>query len=437
MAENARRRAWRGGLRRLKTVGAGKPKARIDTSWLLTDGSICVDGWLVAPTGEGGRIEACAEQAGRTGPWLPLLRKSRPDVADHVSGSGALNVDLGFVGRVAGPVDPSKASSIRLRGPWGSMRLPVEGLRHEAIPEDIFAGLQLDCSALSPATLAPIVGVIAASPPARPASASIAYRNLALPATASTGIVVPFYRAFDYLPNLLRALAPVGPEIELTVVCDDPGLADDLVVWTRSWNDAVYRVPMQVLVHDHNAGFAAACNTGWRATSSALVLLLNSDILVYDPVRDLARLADGVGGGVVATAPVLLFPDGTLQHAGMEMVDAPDFPGFVLPGHPGKHGPADLLPAGPFDVPMLTGAAVCVGRDDLEAVGGVPVVFGRGDFEDVLLSLALRDRGRLTVDPAVRWTHMEGASYRRAELGGIALTLAKSVVVGERTGGRR
>jgi len=32
----------------------------------------------------------------------------------------------------------------------------------------------------------------------------------------------------------------------------------------------------------------------------------------------------------------------------------------------------------------------------------------------------------------VRWTHVEGASYRRDDLGGVAVTLAKSVVAGER-----
>lgn len=441
MAAQQSGRRFLSGARRLaaraRRGAATAPRARIDTCWLLTDGSVCVDGWLIEGDGVPAPVEARIVQAARSGAWSPLLRKARPDVVAYVLGEGAVRTDFGLVGRIDGPVDPAKALSVELRGPWGSLRLPVDRLRRDAVPEEVFAGLALDYGALTPAALAPIVGVVRASPTPSPPTASVPYRHAAMTGTAATGIVVPVYRDFAYLRNLLRALADGCPSTELTVVCDDPGLTDELIAWTRSWNDAVYGVPMQVLAHDRNAGFAAACNTGWRSTDSELVLLLNSDVLLDDPPVDLPRLSAGLTSDVAAVAPVLHFPDGTLQHAGMELVEPTDFPEFVLPGHPGKHGPVDDLPASPFDVPMLTGAALCVRRSSLDEVGGVPAVYGRGDFEDVLLSLALRDRGRLVVDPAVRWTHVEGASYHRDRLGGIAVTLAKSVVVGERTGGRR
>jgi len=43
----------------------------------------------------------------------------------------------------------------------------------------------------------------------------------------------------------------------------------------------------------------------------------------------------------------------------------------------------------------------------------------------------LRERGPLMVHPGVVWIHVEGASYRREEHGGVPVTLAKSVVIGE------
>lgn len=364
------------------------------------------------------------------------MRKERPDVAEHVLGPGAASSAFGIVGQVAGPVDTASPLVVEVRAGGQSVRLPIDDVRHDAVPEETFAGLAV-AGTPTPAALAAVVGVARASavPPAP--DVSLGYRHARMTGNSAVSVVVPVYREYTYLRNLVRALADANDGVELTVVCDDPQLAGDLVAWVRAWNEPVYDVPMQVLVHDRNAGFAAACNTGWRSGRGELVVLLNSDVLVADPSTDLVRLAAGMAADVAAIAPVLLFPDGSLQHAGMAMVDAPDFPGFVLPGHPGKHGPADDLPAEIFDVPMLTGAAICVRRTVLERVGGVPAVYGRGDFEDVLLSLSLRDIGRLVVDPGVRWTHVEGASYRRDELGGIAVTLAKSVVVAERTGGRR
>jgi GT2 family glycosyltransferase len=118
----------------------------------------------------------------------------------------------------------------------------------------------------------------------------------------------------------------------------------------------------------------------------------------------------------------------------MEWVPSRDFPGFTLPLHPGKHGSVDGLPDSTFACELISGAAILVERSRLEAVGGVPKVYGRGDFEDALLSEALADFGPLIIDPSVRWIHEEGASYRRDEAGGVPLTLAKSLVAHEKRG---
>lgn len=412
-------------------------QARIDACWLLKDGSLCVDGWLVEAGGTPGAIEARLIQPGSAGAWSPLLRKDRPDVASHVLGAGAPQVGFGIVGWVAGPLTTGSRADLELRGPWGRVRVRLPAPHTGAVPEEAFAGLVVDFGAITPAALSPVVNVIRLSKMPPSPTAAVAYRHSAASTTPLTGIVLPVYREFTYVKNLLRALADDHDDIELTMVCDDPTLTAALAEWVGAWNESVYRVPMQIVAHDRNAGFAAACNSGWTACEAGVVLLLNSDILIDRPGVDLNVLRNGLTDDVAAVAPVLIYPDGTLQHAGMAMVDAPDFPGFVLPGHPGKHGGTSHLPETPFEVPMLTGAAVALRRESLQAVGGVPHVYGRGDFEDVLLSLALRERGRLVIDPRVRWAHVEGASYRRDELGGIAVTLAKSIVIAERTGGRR
>jgi GT2 family glycosyltransferase len=345
--------------------------------------------------------------------------------------------DFGFFGYLPPPAQ-GPVTRVELRDRISQWHYPLDPPRTEPVPETLFAWLDLDDAELSSSTLAPLTHVIRQAPePPRPAVQE-SYRHRAYTGTAEIGIVVPVYGTPALLRHLLLSLASCNPEhVQLTVVCDDPELTPELTAWMTEWNDGVYNVPACLLVHDRNAGFAAACNTGWRANISRYQLLLNSDVLVPDPVGGLATLRQTLDSGAAAAAPVLLFPDGTVQHAGMRWDTSPDFPGFTLPLHPGKHDPVADLPQAPFASELLTGAAVLVERSLLETVGGVPTVYGRGDFEDALLCEALSAHGPLMVVPSVRWIHQEGASYHREETGGVPLTLAKSLVARERlTAGR-
>ena len=227
-------------------------------------------------------------------------------------GPGAASSAFGIVGQVAGPVDTASPLVVEVRAGGQSVRLPIDDVRHDAVPEETFAGLAV-AGTPTPAALAAVVGVARASavPPAP--DVSLGYRHARMTGNSAVSVVVPVYREYTYLRNLVRALADANDGVELTVVCDDPQLAGDLVAWVRAWNEPVYDVPMQVLVHDRNAGFAAACNTGWRSGRGELVVLLNSDVLVADPSTDLVRLAAGMAADVAAATPSaaaeLLFPD--------------------------------------------------------------------------------------------------------------------------------
>ena len=105
------------------------------------------------------------------------------------------------------------------------------------------------------------------------------------------------------------------------------------------------------------------------AARASKVLLLNSDVLVDRPGVDLRSLADCLDAGCAAVAPVLLFPIGTVQHAGMRIEPSTDFPGFDLPAHPGKHRPPSDFGTEPYEVPMLSGAAIMTTADTLREVG--------------------------------------------------------------------
>jgi GT2 family glycosyltransferase len=400
----------------------------VDSCWLLADGSLALDGWCAVLPAPDAVLEVRVR--GSREAWQPLVRKHRADVAAHLVGwadAPAGAADYGFIGRAVPAERLKDYVTLDFRSGSDAWSVEVSDFSRDCLMEDLFVGVA--ATDLTPDGLDPLVQMIANTClPAHPGVVT-AYRSGVVEGSPVINIVVPVFGQFDYLPNLLLALSSPGhPDVEVTVVCDDPLLAPQLVDWTSRWNEMVYRAPMRVLVHNRNAGFAAACNTGWAASTAPLQLLLNSDVLISDPRRDAARLASLLTDEVAASAPLLLFPDGRLQHAGMELAEPREFPGFVLPQHPGKGDDPGQLPTVPFSVPLLTGAAIMTRRCVLESVGGVPVVFGRGDFEDVLLCAALEEYGSLVVDPTVRWTHVEGASYDRGRSGGVPLTLAKSKV---------
>jgi GT2 family glycosyltransferase len=411
--------------------GGGEHRTQIDSAWVLSDGSLCVDGWL-SDGWPGGPLEARLADAD-DGHWRPLLRKSRPDVADSLGlRSSDRSVAYGFVGHVAGHAEPGLPVTIEFRSGGATWQCPVHSAASGTVPESVFVGVALDGVALSPEVLAPIVDVIRQAPvPERPGHLLL-YDAFAGAEGPWLSVVVPFYGDFEYLRNLLIAFSTDRPDgVELVLVCDDPDLTERLDAWLEPWNDIVFGLPVQLLAHERNSGFAAACNTGWSAARGEIILLLNSDVLIARPARDLRALADCLNEECSAVAPVLLFPDGTVQHAGMLIEPSADFPGFHLPAHPGKHQSPDWLGAGARAVPMLSGAAIMTTLTALKVIGGVPLVFGKGDFEDVLLSVALRDRGAMLMHDGVVWTHVEGASYRREDHGGVPVTLAKSVVIAE------
>ena len=114
-------------------------------------------------------------------------------------------------------------------------------------------------------------------------------------------------------------------------------------------------------------------------------------------------------------APMLLMDEGQIQHAGMtaQPQGFGDLPACVhsLKGLDPAHL-KDLSPNGfPYDVELLSGAALMFERQRFLELGGFDPVFGRGDFEDLELSLRWRRSGGfLQLDPSARLTHLERQS---------------------------
>jgi GT2 family glycosyltransferase len=173
---------------------------------------------------------------------------------------------------------------------------------------------------------------------------------------------------------------------------------------------------VKVLRVDDRDGFSfARLNNHAVAESNAeLLLLLNNDTEVRDP-RWLARMVALLGPSVGAVGARLLYPDGTLQHAGVLL-----WVNDLAPGHELSGWPADVPSPGAQgevsrEVAAVTGACLLTPRRAWRAVGGLDETF-RVSLNDIDYCLRLSDVGLRTVYAgAAELLHHEAVSRGRIQ----------------------
>ena len=227
-----------------------------------------------------------------------------------------------------------------------------------------------------------------------------------VPADARVSIVIPFRDRPELLRNCLRSVrSSTFQRIEIVLV--DNGSEDPRT--GRLLARAGERMEIRLVSRPGQFNFSLLCNAGAAAATGDHLVFLNNDTEVLSRrwlERMLALAADPAVGAVGAT---LLFPDRTIQHAGL----LPRSDGMWV--HPYQGLPADEPGAGGElktvrVVPAATAACLMVRRDRFEDVGGfneqMPVT-----HNDVDLCRRIRERGRVVVvTPRARLLHYEGLS---------------------------
>ncbi len=205
-------------------------------------------------------------------------------------------------------------------------------------------------------------------------------------------VVIPTRLGWENLAVTLRPLlAVMGSEDEVVVVadrCDSPlpGRLDPRC---------------RVVFHDGPGGFAPACNRGAREARGRLLLILNDDVLLGNGV--LGPLEDALGRPGVGAAGPNVFSEALARSES----------GTTLAWHRGvlepRQGP--LVGDGAVPVPYLCGAALAVRRGDFLLVGGFDERLAPYFWEDLELSLRIRERVGETVALAgVTVSHRHGAT---------------------------
>lgn len=163
----------------------------------------------------------------------------------------------------------------------------------------------------------------------------------------------------------------------------------------------------RVLSRPGTFNFGWLMNEGAAASEGEVLLVLNDDTEVRSAgwVEELLAHLDRPGVGAVG--PLLRYPSGRIQHAGVLLgvggVASHAFIGRTDPSHPRARLAGN--------VSALTGACLALRREAFEAVGGFDAERLPNSYGDVDLCLQLWEAGwRCVFVPSVELLHHEGAS---------------------------
>nr|WP_246357599.1 glycosyltransferase [Pyxidicoccus fallax] len=222
-------------------------------------------------------------------------------------------------------------------------------------------------------------------------------------------IIVPFKDRPDLLELLVPGLLKrtTYPNFEVLLVSNNSTKPETFDLLERLTDPRLVK-----LTWDFPFNYPAINNWAARQTTGELLLFLNNDMEVVDPgwLEELVSHVQRPEVGAVGCK--LLFPEGTVQHAG------------VVVGITGMAGhPFWRLPDGPIHTPFghtewtrdwlsVTSACVILRRSVFEELGGYDERF-QVCGSDVDIGLRLNQRGlRVVYTPHARLIHHESASRR-------------------------
>lgn len=317
--------------------------------------------WLAVHASLAAQVEAAAG-AGAAGPWRVLL-----DAAAALPAQAVVHLPWSCV-RAAGDGRPDAAAQAAVR--------PVLERAAEA------AGVRVDVA------------------PGR----APWLRYACAPRLAS--VVVPTRDRPDLLAaSLEAALAHRGRhDVELVVVDNDS--TDPAVAGVAAALRG--RAAVTMLPQPGPFNFAASCNAGARAARGDVLVLLNNDAVASAGWLD-ELVALAVQPDVGAVGPLLVYPDGRLQSAGV-LVGVNRTATSALAGFDPDDPFARAWCATRRRVSAVLGACLAVERRKYAAVGGMDERFAVSHNE-VDLCLRLEAAGWSNVfTPFARVAHREGAS---------------------------
>lgn len=224
--------------------------------------------------------------------------------------------------------------------------------------------------------------------------------------TKRVSIIIPVYNKVEFTKKCLAALVKNTSREMYELIIVDNASTDG----TKDFFEGL-RGDLKVIVNEKNLGFAKACNQGARAAAGQYLLFLNNDTEpLYGWLEPLIAVADS-DASVGAVGSKLLFPDKTIQHSGVIIIDNKKTHETLTAIHnfyrkPEKYPAANIA----HTYQALTAACLLIRRTAFEQAGGFDEGYWNG-YEDVDLCFNLRTLGWVLVyEPASVLIHHESQS---------------------------
>lgn len=255
---------------------------------------------------------------------------------------------------------------------------------------------------------------------------------------------------------------PLPPDTLASIIIPTKDHADDLKKAVDSIYEKTTGIPFEIIILDNRSeepetlayfeelrgregirvldapyefNWSKLNNQGIAAARGNVIVCLNNDVIVEE-AEWLRRLAEnalrdeiGVVGGL------LLYPDGTIQHAGV-VVGMGGWADHVYKAkEPVHYGSPYISPMVKRNVMAVTGACMAFSRDTLDRIGGFDENFIVCGSDVELCIRAYRYGYRNLYDPRVVLTHFESKTRDASRVPEIDFTLSRNAYAEFREGG--
>lgn len=222
--------------------------------------------------------------------------------------------------------------------------------------------------------------------------------------TYDCSVIIPVWNRCELTRQCIEALAKTTDGVSWELIVADNHSTDDTASFL-----SVLGGDVQIITNQENQGFAKACNQGAAVARGKYLVFLNNDTIPQAGwLNALVEEAESDSAvGVVGSK--LLYPDGTVQHAGVVRDIEHRLPYHIYKNFSGDHRAVNRR----REFQIVTAACMLIRRTLFEEVKGFDEEYVNG-FEDADLCLKARESGYAVVyQPRSVVVHLESQTPGR------------------------
>lgn len=222
-------------------------------------------------------------------------------------------------------------------------------------------------------------------------------------------IIIPVYNNVKLTLESLESIRKTAdPNLTYEIIIVDDASSEDF----KSALDNYSSIQQVNYIRNKvNKGFAYSCNKGAKIATGKVLVFLNNDTIAIDGWLNAGykTLTSDENIGIVGAK--LLYPDNTIQHAGIEFQERKNHYLPLWPYHIHRNLPTNSEEVcKQKEYPAVTGACLFIKKDLFETINGFDESYGMY-FEDVDLCFKVSELNKKIIyEPSCTLYHLEGKS---------------------------